>query len=476
MIPIKNFAEYLNEASLQGNPGIPGESGDGEKKYLLDVERRAEERLNQLKRTYGAEIGRFMGMVGESRRLQQPYKKELEAIAKNAILGLYSEILDGVNLDIKFAKKGEIQNTMEETPEEPQSPELEELKDKGIISAIQMRKIGNNIGQGEAKSVKKALNLPETRDAILSLMGQQDGKKYIELLNKITEIADFFDWSIPMEVQKEMWKANKDGFAGSAKVSWDEKKENPDKEKDLEDFLKSLESGNIEDAEDDLSDLTGVSVIARGHDFAMLLHETIKGIWQLILANNIPSDEGSAEIVVMNTDTLADELEDLRYGPYIAADLREFINTFKESSEIENLKERVAGELMVMDPAKFLDLFRNILNGFVMGDAMALDIAKKETQKIIDSIKNELSKYDLTQAGIETYSEEPEEVEMGAEVKDDNYYANLSKREIEKEIDAALDAGDFEKVKMLSKFVNESVKIKISKRLNPNQGYPIFDL
>jgi ribosomal protein S18 len=143
---------------------------------------------------------------------------------------------------------------------------------------------------------------------------------------------------------------------------------------------------------------------------------------------------------------------------------------------MENLKERVAGELMVMEPAKFLELFRNILNGFVLGDAKALDIAKRETQKIIDSIKDELSKYDLAQAGIETYAEEPEEVEMGDEVKDDNYYSNLSKREIEKEIDAALDAGDFEKVKMLSKFINESLRVKIAKKLYPDQGYPIFDL
>lgn len=475
MATIKKFEEYLNEASLRGNVGIPGESEDGGKKYLADVERRAKEKLDQLKRTHGADIGRFMGMVGESRRLQEPYKKELEVIAKDAILNLYAEILDGVNLDIKFAKKGEIQNIMEETPEEPEMPELEELKDKGIINAIQMRKIGNNIGQGEAKSVKKALNLPETRDAILGLMGQADGKKYIELLNKITEIADFFDWSIPMEVQKEMWKANKDGFAGSAKVSWDEKKENPDKEKELEDFLKNLEKGDTEEAESDLSDLMGVSVIARGHDFAMLLHEAIKGIWQLILANNIPSDEETAGIVVMNTDTLADELEDLRYGPYIAADLREFINSFKESNEIENLKERIAGELMVMEPAKFLELFRNILNGFVLGDEKALNIAKKETQSIIDGIKEELKNYDLAQSGIETYAETPQDVEAENEVKDDSYYSKLSKRDLEKEIDAALDSGDFEKVKMLSKFVNESFKVKLAKKLYPDQGYPILD-
>jgi hypothetical protein len=164
---IKNFDQYLDEASLRGNVGIPGESGEGGEKYLSRVERLAKEKLEQLKRTHGADIPRFMRLVAESRELQEPYKKELEKIAKNSILSLYSDILSETSLDIKFAKRGEIQNMMEETPEEPESPQLEELKDKGIISAIQMRKIGNNLGQGEAKSVKKALNLPETRDAIL---------------------------------------------------------------------------------------------------------------------------------------------------------------------------------------------------------------------------------------------------------------------------------------------------------------------
>jgi len=473
---IKNFDQYLDEASLRGNVGIPGESGEGGEKYLSRVERLAKEKLEQLKRTHGSDIPRFMRLVAESRELQEPYKKELEKIAKNSILSLYSDILSETSLDIKFAKRGEIQNMMEETPEEPESPQLEELKDKGIISAIQMRKIGNNLGQGEAKSVKKALNLPETRDAILNLMGQEDGKKYIDLLNKITEIADFFDWSIPMEVQKEMWKANKDGFAGSAKVSWDKKEKESDGEDNLKNFLDSLEKGDLEGAEDEgLENLTGPTVIARGHDFAMLLHEAIKGIWQLILANNIPADEETAGIVVMNTDTLADELEDLRYGPYIAADLRDFINTFKESDEIENLKERVAGELMVMEPDKFLELFRNILNGFVLGDENSLKIAKEETQKVIDFIKDELKNWELSQSGITSYDAEVQEPENKEIEKNDDYYSSLSKKDLEKEIDDALDANDMERVKRIAKFLNESQKIKIAKRMYPDQGYPSLD-
>ena len=156
MAQIKSFSNYLEEASLQGNVGIPGESGEGGKKYLSDVERRAREKMGQAQRELGGDINRFMQLVREANSIQQPYKKELEKIAKESILLLYGDILDGVDLDVKFAKEGEIPKIMSETPEEPEMDSLEELKDKGIISAIQMRKIGNNIGQGEAKTSKKA--------------------------------------------------------------------------------------------------------------------------------------------------------------------------------------------------------------------------------------------------------------------------------------------------------------------------------
>jgi hypothetical protein len=88
MKTVKKFDEYLAEASLQGNPGIPGESGEGGKKYLSDVERRAAGDLSQTERDLGPQIGRFMSLVDQSRRLQDPYKKELEKIAKDAILSL----------------------------------------------------------------------------------------------------------------------------------------------------------------------------------------------------------------------------------------------------------------------------------------------------------------------------------------------------------------------------------------------------
>ena len=479
MAKIKSFSTYLDEASLQGNVGIPGESDKGGKKYLSDVERRAAEKMGQTQRELGGDIRRFMQLVSEARTIQQPYKKELEEIAKKSILLLYGDILDGVNLDVKFAKEGEIPEMMSETPEEPEMEALEKLKDKGVISSIQMRKIGNNLGQGEAKNVKKALNLPETKDAVISLMGKETGEKYISLLNKIADIANFYDWAIPMEVQKEMWQRDKSGFSGSAKVEW-ESKDKEDSEKNLDDFIKSLESGSgdPDEVEDSLENLSGIKVIARGTDLGMLFHESIKGIWQLILANNIPGDTETAETVVMNTDTLADELEDLRYGPYIAADLRDFINTFKESKTIDNLKERIAGEMMRMKPDDFLEFFRHILNGYVLKDEKSLEIAKEKMQEIIDSISDELKKYDLKIAGIETGGEELEEPEtLGGEESEPEEvdYSKMSKKQLQELVDKYLESGEFGKIDEILPHLNEAQKIRVAKAKYPDQGYPNLD-
>ncbi len=479
MAQIKSFSNYLEEASLQGNVGIPGESGEGGKKYLSDVERRAREKMGQAQRELGGDINRFMQLVREANAIQQPYKKELEKIAKESILLLYGDILDGVDLDVKFAKEGEIPKIMSETPEEPEMDSLEELKDKGIISAIQMRKIGNNIGQGEAKTSKKALNLPETRDAVINLMGKEKGEKYISLLNKIADIANFYDWAIPIEVQKEMWQRDKSGFSGSAKVEWNSKDKGESKE-NLEDFIKSIESGSGDpgEIEDNLENLTGIKVIARGTDLGMLFHESIKGIWQLILANNIPSDEEASETIVMNTDTLADELEDLRYGPYIAEDLRDFINTFKESKTIENLKERVAGEMMIMNPDDFLEFFRHILNGYVLKDENSLKIATEGMQEIIDRISEELKNYDLKVAGIDT-GEEPEydDEEMGKTVEEpaEEDYSKMTKKQIQELIDKYLEGGEFGKIDELLPYLNEAQKNRVARAKYPNQGYPNLD-
>jgi hypothetical protein len=467
---IKQFTQAVDEASLRDNPAIPGEGGT-EGDYLSKVEGRAKERLEQLQRRHGQDIPRFMGLVARAKQIQSGKESELEKLAERAIRLMYGSILEDVNLNIKFPKEDEIKKKMENVqPEPPEMPQLKELKDLEIISEIQKRKIANNITQGEAKNTKLCLNLPEVRDGLIQILGQEQGTEYKEILNKITDIAGFFDWQIPMEVQLEMWTRDKSGFSGAVSVEWD-----TDKEEDSDDLAQKIldeltDGPDLPEEAEELFAQTGPTINALGSDFAMLLHETVKGIYELIAAVAIPDDEESAETIIMNTDSLADEIEDLRYGPEIAADLRDFVNQFPETTDIPNLREHVFGKMMGMPAKEFLELMYMILNED--------EKAKEAVQEFIDEIAEEINKYELGQAGIDNDDDyepeaEPTEVPGRAPAEPEEIdYSEYSKKEIEKLIDDALDAKDFDRVRDLSKYLKESKQQEIFERLHKEMGYP----
>jgi len=464
-----NQNNQVDEASLKDNPGIPGEGGR-EGNYLSKVEGRAKERLEQLQRRHGQDIPRFMSYVSRVRQIQSGKEAQLEKLAEEAIRNMYGSILEDVTLNIKFPKPNEIKQKMEKVPSEPpEMPQLKELKDQDIISEIQKRKIANNITQGEAKNTKLCLNLPEVRDGLIRILGQEQGTEYKELLNKITEIAGFFDWQIPMEVQLEMWERDKSGFSGAVSIEW-ETDEDEDSEDLAQKILKELEDGpDVPDEAEELFSQTGPTIHALGTDFAMLLHETVKGIYELIAAVAIPDDSEAAETIIMNTDSLADEIEDLRYGPEIAGDLRDFVNQFPETSDIPNLREHVFGKMMAMPAKEFLDLMYLILNDDYK--------ANKIVQEFIDEIAEDINKYELYQAGIDDYDDATPSRAPGKEInsrdaEEEIDYSELSKKEIEKLIDKALDDQDFDKVRELSQYLKESKQQEIFEKMHRNGGYP----
>lgn len=329
--------------------------------------------------------------------------------------------------------------TMTEAPDEPPTP-LEVLKDKNIISQIHKRKIANNITQGEAKNVKKILNMPESVSGFIEIFGEEDAKKYLKALNTITDIAGYFDWVIPFEQQLSMWK-RRDRFAGSVKVDWEPEKKKEDSE-DVEDYWKKIlddleKSSEIPADASEAIEGTNPRISSRGTDYAMLLHETVKGIYELIVMSSYPSefeatpeDREMMETVFMNTDTLADEIEDLKYGPKIAADLRDFLNSYPGSNSVENFREKVFGKMIVMEANEFLEIMRLILSGD--------PLAKKKINELAEEVINEDREWKKSMATGDY--ERPEAATA----------SKRSESDIMKDIDAALDAKDFEKVKKLS--------------------------
>jgi len=452
---INKFEDYekLNEASLMGNPGLPGEPGEGGEKgsYLSGLDARLQQKLVDLQRTHGRDMMSLMQFVGEARQIQRGHEADLEKLAEETIMDEYSEILEAIRLNIKFDTGGKIPKMMEDVPPCCE-PQLKELEDSDIISEIHRRKISKNILQGEAVNTKKILNSDVSRTGLVRILGRERGERYRELLNKITDIAHHFYWVIPHDVQLAMWERDKSGMSGSVKIEWT----TPEDEEEAESHAQGIADQLIESPElpeDDIAELfdeIDATINALGTDYAMLIHETVKGIYQLIMSVAIPQDEENAQAIIDNTDTLDDEIEDLKYGPEIAADLRDYIEEFPEAGRISNLRARVYGKMMQMEANEMLELILQILE--------VNPAAKKKVQEIINEIDEELKAY---QSGEYDNAEDEEPaIAASAHYQDDADYKNMSKKDLQKLIDQALDAGDIEKFKSLSSHMTESMKVK----------------
>ena len=433
-----SYFKSIDEASLRGNPGVPGEGGT-KGSYIDDTEKAAIERIRTIERRYGPEMQGLMQNVGIVQRIQKGHESALEKLAEKTIRSMYGAILNDVELNIKFANQTELKKSMEDSPDD--TP-LEQLKDKKIIAEINKRKLLNNITQGEAKNSKRAMNMPEVISGLKQILGEEDAKTYVASLNKITDIADACDWRFPVALQKEMWK-KRDFFGGSVTVEWKEENNEELADKILKDLAKSKDGELDEDDTEEFMSSIVPTINALGTDFIMLIHETVKGIYELIAANAIPDDQDTAEIVIMNTDSLADEIEDLKYGPKIAADLRDMINSFPESDEIENLREYVAGKLTLLPAEEFLDFMYQLLTGN--------DKAKKIIKRLIKDVIDELKEYDSDAAldkDDDHYSHHEEEKQEDL--------SKLSQKEIQAKVDKALDDEDYEKAQEYGKYLKES--------------------
>jgi hypothetical protein len=316
---INSFSEFLNEASLRGNLGIPGEEGSGRESWLDKITARSNAAAREFFNQNQADIQNFMGLIQRSMALQDGHEEALSQLATDSFVKLYGSLLEDITLDLKIVTRGEIKSEMEKTPTDKENIELEELEDQEIIDQVHKRKILRTIQQGKGLNSKSILNLSLFKDGLVEILGPQDAAEYLTVLNKISNVAQFFDWDMPEEMQKQMWQTRQ-GFSGSCDIEFDEKKAKDEENKEdiaqkvLDDLAAGDDVIDNENAEE-LVDGLGVRIIARGIDLSVLIHESIKGIYKLITQAALEAlYGGSAEKVLMNTDTLFDELQEIKFG------------------------------------------------------------------------------------------------------------------------------------------------------------------
>lgn len=129
---------------------------------------------------------------------------------------------------------------------------------------------------------------------------------------------------------------------------------------------------------------------ARGVDFSMLIHEAVKGIWKVMSMSSIPPNMDVALAkTIEDKFKLIDEVDEWKYGPEIAADLRDFILANPKSKSYKNIREEIW--YYMVDPNnlsedEFLDLMKGILSN--------TPEARKKMDEIIDTIASFIEKRD----------------------------------------------------------------------------------
>jgi hypothetical protein len=531
---MKNFQKFLEEADVRGNVGIPGEGEKkpGEPEYLSDVERRAKQRLG-IRPEDMPRMGpmgprpsekemrlgmRMMQLLDESKKLSNDNKSELSSLVKDIIYNLYKDIIDRyeIELDIKLVNPREVKSFMEEG-EESEPPRMREITDPEVIKEIQKRKIANLVTQGEAKNTKHIIHSDEFKTGLNEILGQRNGEELFKVLDEITKIADQLDWIRLEEIVLHMMENAPEGYGGACKVDWKPKKQKEEEEENQEeDEYTEPEEGQEEDEYfEEPEEGSNPILRARGVDLAVLLHESVKGLFEILSLNGLPvvrdeqgekDKEKTKELlqkIYMNTG-LSDEPQDWKYGPEIAADIRDFVNVNKKIDTYPNIREelwKVMLDKNTMPTDKFLSLVRGILSkseeARVKVDSLIDRIIEKiknekeyqekmyQYQRDMEEYQRKMREWEEWKAKGEletTEGEEEPESEVDKlvkqslskeEPKGEVDYSTWSQKDLQEEIDMALDAGDYEKVRLLSQFLKEGkIYLKeleiINERLNPH--------
>ena len=364
---------------------------------------------------HGAQMGSLMRAVNEVRRIQNGKERELEKLATDIIIDEYGYILGNTKLDIRIPEPTEMGKEMKATkmkiPEPEEAPKLKIIGNETRINAIHKRKILNTIAQGEAINSKRMLAGPMATDGLTELFGEADANQMISSLLLITDICNARDWNIPEEVAARMMETDS-ALSGSSTIKWDKPKpiEKP------EDWSPDDDKESEEDGEE----TDQATLVILGLDLAMLFHEAVKAIIGLINQGGLAHlSEDDVRAVFMNTDTVRDEAQDLKRGALTAADLRDFLNTFNEITEMQNGREYVWGKMIdatIIPDKDFLVLMKDIWNSSPLykteinySDAdtasakPAMARAQQVITKLIAIIKKELS--DWEESNKENYQE-----------------------------------------------------------------------
>jgi len=449
----KTFESQLDD----GNPAYP----EG---YVAQIQQAINDKLREIGISQPEAAGRIQEAIQKALNAQRGHESELEELAIDVVREYYGSLLDNVELDVKIVYPGQPKDQMEPGQME-MPPDFEEIEDEETKLAIYKRRVANDLMQAAGISTHRIVHMPEVREKL-----DEIDPDLFETYDELLKLNEILTGSEDVERMAQMYRMMPQGMAGTVKVEWKKKDaEDEDLAKKVLDELENNEDEIPEEAEELFDDMQPI-IHARGIDFPMLVHETVKGIYEIILAASIPENEELAKEVIQNADTFEQEIIGQRVGPQLRQDLLDFVNRHPATDEFPdmNIFERVLGYLIKLPPAEFLYVIRGILEGD--------EEAERKVNQYIDIIadhireyQEQLNAFELKSRGLlgddeEDYSDEEDynpgygeepivnQPEVSNEPQELNY-KNMGQAELNYQLNKALDNEDYRLAAEISKYI-----------------------
>jgi len=287
-------------------------------------------------------------------RIQANHKEYLENLAVDLVRKEMGVRPDQLQYDAKLVGMGEID--MEGFSKEGEEPEEEEIEQnfqqqeediEDFITAFERfdiekakRRFINALIQGSSKKGHYMFEL--VRDEL-----DRIDPRLLNLYGVVMSVNDLMYWVLPDQMMDMMMSQS--GVGGKEEV----------------------------DIETDPP-----TVKARGLFFPILVHELIKGTMEVLGTQGLPDDPKQAEMIMGSTDTLANEVWDLRLGPVL---WEKFLTAYPERL-FEEDKKFIQSYLFARFSALSADEFFKLAKMILRGDAKATSILDRMVTEIVNHL------------------------------------------------------------------------------------------
>jgi len=277
-------------------------------------------------------------LLGEIIQAEKGYRDQLELIAADMVTKIYP-IIDYANIriDAEIVDAGNINIQTDNDEEDPSEPDFgsddsEKLKAK--------RRIINGITQGA--SIRGAFSFYLFREYI-DRINPQMIDKYAEILKLSFGI---YDDENAIAMLLSMLAQNQKIVGGASEMVFDE---------DKNQFV----------------------IKAKAICFPMLVHEIVKGLYEIVGTEGFGADKEKNQAVIGAVDKVSNEPRDLQYGKFIYDALNNLY--FESNINDSRVRELFFTEVYKLNENNFLNFIENIINN---------TLTPSQKKWAMDSMKN----------------------------------------------------------------------------------------